>query len=317
MSEMSKEKLIKYLECVKGLETSLYSQKQALKKMENEAKNCEKDSVIKLIPYERERWVETDKTTAGIVCGKIFAGLVISFLCGLFLMPFGCDMGDIMTLCLPIGGISGIVWGVNAAKQNRESDSMERAIETNRVKRANERISVQNEENKKFALIATNHKTVVDAEIEFLKNHIETMSEQLQKYYDLDIIYPKYRGLIYVCSIYEYLKSGRCDSLVGPYGAYNMLENDIKFARVVEKMDNIVSNLEQIKENQNEIYYAIRETNNQLAALDDSIKKVAENINRGNESLDRLNSSIDNIEYNAEVSADCNRFIASYHFFKN
>lgn len=317
MAEFTQSDLVEYIKCVKKLEVSLYGQKQALKKMENEAKSCEKDSAIKIIPYEKERWVGTDKTTAEIVWGKILAGAGIGFLCGLFLTILGGDMGSTIVLCIPIGGISGIAWGVSAAKQNRESDLMERAMETHRVKKANERISMRNEENKKFALIAADKKTVVDAEIKFLKNNIAIMSEQLQKYYDLNIIYPKYRGLIYVCSICEYMEAGRCDSLVGPYGAYNMLENDIKFARVVEKMDNIISNLEQIKENQNELYYAIRETNNQLAALDDSIKKVAENINRGNESLDRLNSSIDNIEYNSKISAESEQFTAAYRFFKN
>lgn len=317
MNELTKENLVKYIECVKKLETSLYSQKRALKKMTDEAAKCKRDSVQKQISYECERWVGTDKSTAEIVWGRILSGAGIGLLCGFFFALLGADMGGSAILGIIIGGMIGIGWGVTTVKETHENDLMEKTMEANRVKRANERIDAQNEENKKFAIAAEHRKNIVDAEIEFLKNNIEAMTEQLNGYYNLDVVYPKYRGMVYVCSIYEYLASGRCETLTGPYGAYNMLENDIKYARVLEKMENIVSNLEQIKENQMEIYYAIRETNNQLAELDASIKGVAAKIETGNQNVEDLKESLNNIEYNSKISAESEQFTAMYHFFKN
>lgn len=311
MSEMSKEKLIKYLECVKGLETSLYSQKYALDKMRKEEAVCQKNALLKEIPREMPVLCYEEKNAwsygGNMACLGGIIGLFISF-------PFA-DGGNIWEYL--IGPIIGIFIGICSAKARSENIIINNEKEHHRVEVANQEIEKQNEKNRELVTTYKNKGDVVKVEIEFLEKSIEETTRQLNDYYDLNVIYPKYRGMVYVCSIYEYIESGRCDSLAGPYGAYNMLENDIKFARVVEKMDNIISNLEQIKENQNELYYAIRETNNQLAALDNSIKKVTENINRGNESLDRLNSSIDNIEYNSKISAESERFTATYHFFKN
>ena len=208
-------------------------------------------------------------------------------------------------------------FGIGFAVDEYRSANKLREKEEARVLATNKKIVEKNNLNKQYAIIAANQKIATDAEIVFLKNTIDITTKQLKMYYDLDIIYPKYRGLIYVCSIYEYLKSGICEGLIGPYGAYAMLENDIKFARVEEKMNSIITNLEQIKDNQMELYYAIRETNNQIAKLDESVKRVVKSIDRNTSNIDEMRRSINNIEYNAEVSADCNRFMASYHYFKN
>ena len=40
------------------------------------------------------------------------------------------------------------------------------------------------------------------------------LKDALENLYDVNIIYPKYRNLVAVTTIYEYLASGRCDTLV-------------------------------------------------------------------------------------------------------
>lgn len=317
MNELTKKDLIKYLKCVKGLETSLYSQKHALEKMKKETQKCQNESTRRHIPHEIEKKVGTDHSSLEIFFGRFAIAIGIALACVALLGSLGSDINAAMMLCLPIGIGCGILWGFCDVANIRERNLIERTRESDRVKNVNARIDMQNEENEKKAIAATNRKVVVDAEIEFLEKSIANVSEHLQNYYDLDVIYPKYRGLVYICSMYEYLESGRCESLMGPYGAYNLLENDIKFARVVEKMENIVSNLEQIKENQNELYYAIRETNNQLDKLDASLKSISTAISEGNAINQDIKQSIGNIEYNSKISAESEQFTAAYHFFKN
>lgn len=316
MSEFSKEKLIKYLECVKGLETSLYSQKYALDKMRKEEAFCQKNaSLIKEIPKEMPMLCSEKKNAWPLVGSMACIGGII----GLFIsVPFADGRYGAENLWgILIGAIIGYFSGIGSAKARTENIISNNEIEYHRVEFANQKIEQQNEKNRELVTAYKNKSNVVKVEIEFLEKSIKETTRQLNDYYDLDVIYPKYRGMVYVCSIYEYIESGRCDGLVGPYGAYNLLENDIKFARVVEKMDNIISNLEQIKENQNELYYAIRETNNQLSELGDSIERVAKGIEQGNANIEDLKKSMSNIEYNSKVSADSEQFTAAYHFFKN
>lgn len=341
MNELTKENLIEYVKCVKEIETSLYSQKRALKKMENEAEQCKKASVPKKYSYESAETVEKEGAIGGIA-GSILTGAVIGFVIGLvvaffalvgregfvmgvieviffffYLGEIGWALGSALKICVPIGAIGGLIFGVYSALRENQRVKNAQVKENARVEILNRKITEQNKANVKYALESINRGKVVGAEIEFLKNSIADMTKQLNSYYDLNIIYPKYRGLVYVCSIYEYLKSGRCSELSGPYGAYNMLENDIKYSVVCEKMDRIVSNLEQIKANQSEIYYAICETNNQLSNLENSINKVTASINEGNSKIDRLNETMENVEYNSKISAESEQFTAAYHFFKN
>lgn len=44
----------------------------------------------------------------------------------------------------------------------------------------------------------------------------------------MGVIYPKYLTLPAVTTIYEYLESGRCDSLAGANGSYNLYESEFE-----------------------------------------------------------------------------------------
>lgn len=54
------------------------------------------------------------------------------------------------------------------------------------------------------------------------------LEKSLDSLYEMGIIYPKYRNLVAVSTIYEYLSSGRCDRLDGPDGAYNLYEMELR-----------------------------------------------------------------------------------------
>ena len=57
--------------------------------------------------------------------------------------------------------------------------------------------------------------------LQVVYDQYESTIELLNNYYDKNIIYPKYRDLVALCMIYEYLVSGRCLTLEGRNGAYN------------------------------------------------------------------------------------------------
>lgn len=102
------------------------------------------------------------------------------------------------------------------------------------------------------------------------------LEEALISLYEEGIIYSKYRNLVAVSTIYEYLASGRCDQLEGPNGAYNLYEMELRENIVIGQLSTITEHLEQIKENQYTLYYEIQNANrnseSMLSSIGDDVK---------------------------------------------
>lgn len=79
--------------------------------------------------------------------------------------------------------------------------------------------------------------------------------------YSYDIVFGKYRNLVALATFYEYLISGRCTSLEGSNGAYNIFEAECRANQIIGQLTKIIDSLEQIKENQYLIYAQLQRIN--------------------------------------------------------
>lgn len=132
----------------------------------------------------------------------------------------------------------------------------------------------------------------------------------LQKIYAKNIIFPKYRNLVMVCSLYEYICAGRCSELEGHEGAYNILETEIRLDRIISQLDLVVANLEQIKRNQFMLYSAVQESNQRLnqitGAIGDmsaSLEGIYSGTSQLNENTAQLNAHIAELQKNSALTA--------------
>lgn len=166
----------------------------------------------------------------------------------------------------------------------RASYTLERKYIARRKQTENDRHSIKDCCHNTVKNIAADERRVAQelAEKEHLQELLASLRQRysettatLQQYYDLDIIFPKYRNMTAMCSIYEYYLSGRCDSLMGHEGAYNILECEIRFGVIFTKLDDIMSKLDEIKTNQSILYDAI-ESGNKLTnkLIDASIQQA-------------------------------------------
>ena len=87
-----------------------------------------------------------------------------------------------------------------------------------------------------------------------LEKPLKETKENLERVYAKNIIYPKYRNLPALTSIYEYYVTGRCEELSGPYGAYNLYEDEVRKDNIISQLNTVIANLEQIKQNQYKLY---------------------------------------------------------------
>ena len=96
----------------------------------------------------------------------------------------------------------------------------------------------------------------------------------LDKLYALDVIYPKYRNLPALTSIYEYLITGRCEGLTGPHGAYNLYEDEVRKDMVISQLSVVIQNLEQIKQNQYMLYQQVKEIQQTTNSIENELRQI-------------------------------------------
>ena len=111
----------------------------------------------------------------------------------------------------------------------------------------------------------------------------------LQELYAVNVVYPKYRELVPIVTMWEYFDSGRCTELAGPNGAYNLFEYESRQDIIISELSDVLSMLAEIRDGQYALYQAIQESN-----------AIAERICYQNERLLAANQSI---AANSEVSA--------------
>lgn len=143
---------------------------------------------------------------------------------------------------------------------------------------------------------------------ELLKNTIAARNEL----YAYDIIFAKYRNIVALSSFYEYLVSGRCSLLAGHDGAYNIYENEIQMNRVVDRLDTVISSLDEIKHNQYLIYKSLQSIDASLCSLNSTMDKALTSIQGIEKHATSINEYMVHISKNSDVIAH-NTAVTAYY----
>lgn len=161
-------------------------------------------------------------------------------------------------------------------------------------------IDIINREGKKVAApqVALIEKEISEAE-ELLKNTYNALNEM----YGCGIIFEKYRDFVSVSTFYEYISSGRCYTLEGPQGAYNLYESEIRADILISQMSQVLTSLEKIKNNQYAIYSAINEANVQLQSLNSSMNRAVKSLTSIENDTSNMSSKLEEIAENSSVIA--------------
>lgn len=149
--------------------------------------------------------------------------------------------------------------------------------EMSKVKQTNSDAEIA-EKNQEFRIKEENDKK--NSYYELRKSYEEVLAncnQKLNALYDMNIIFSKYRNFVAVSQIYEYYMSGRCIQLEGHEGAYNIFENELRQNIIILKLNEVLNQLEEIKQNQYMIYQAINEANARLANIESNTAAIAYN----------------------------------------
>lgn len=125
----------------------------------------------------------------------------------------------------------------------------------------------------------------------------------LEKMYDLGVIFPKYRNWVAISTIYEYFATGRCTTLVGADGAYNLYESELRQNLIIGKLDEIVKQLEIIKQNQYTLFTELNKTNYIIKEMYNNTKKIVDSIENIEDTVQEISHSSYITSYCAQVTA--------------
>lgn len=232
-----------YLKNVVELEKSLYTQNLAINEIEERIENL---GIFYEYRQPQKPPVSTSNPFDGVGtamgAGAFLGGLIGAYAGGFLVWLFvGGAVGAV--LCFMVNGSSVSSENEQRHREYRaQMDAYERAVEADK-----ERIVRETMEKDRLSEILV-----------MMKERRDKTAELLRKYYATDMIYPKYRNLIAVCSLCEYFLSGATDTLKE---AYNKYDNEVLLKAIITKLDEVVMRLEAIKENQYMLYEAIREGN--------------------------------------------------------
>lgn len=187
----------------------------------------------------------------------------------------------------------------NSKKQKNYQERLhvyehEYAQKTNEYENAYKEYKVKVEEENKRLVREEQEKAVLNTTLQQITVRKSKGAKALGKLYDMDVVYPKYRNLSMISSLYEYFASGRCSTLEGHEGAYNILEQEIRLDHIVLRLDQVIVNLEKIRQNQYMLYEVMQSVNANVSRLYGAVLTMNDNIKRGMKAIyERQGEQID------------------------
>ena len=359
---MKKEDLTEYIGIVADMENEIYMKEQLLPKIKASIKSnlTEPDySAVNDIPdsYRPISYPPEPKTDIyesefedHVKYGTVFSIVSpITFILCFIYMEVGLEIAflDILIFILFFASIIFFIVGIvrliiglpkkrKYAEQQRELDEYKEQIRI--IDRKNEKnlaASRGSAEYRRYvnsvevnnARLKTEYeckKLVLKNEVKKLERSLSESKSRLDKMYDIGIIYPKYRNMTMTNTIYEYLKSGRCESLEGHEGAYNILEQEMRLDRIIVQLDNVVNQLDKIRENQYMLYSALQGINYNITTFNDSVRIISSKLDSALVDIDDITSaSSENIDVikeiadNSAISVYCSKRTKAELYYMN
>jgi len=275
MEGLSPKELIPYLKTAVELESSIYSQDEAIHAAQNALRD---DRPTKRMPIEpakrtpKKPMLEQASNNNGCACIFLsFFGLAFAFL-GLSMIRSGGG-GFVGILLLIVAGlcILGLIAILikNSIKAKEINLKNAAAIAEYKLDKKNCEIEYQ-KAMQQYAIACENADKEYQHRLdqyEEAQKAISQMEESLSetemaldKLYEIGWLYPKYHSFIAVCSIYEYFLTGRCAELTGPDGAYNLYESELRQNVIINSLETIADNLSRIRNNQYMLYEEMEKT---------------------------------------------------------
>lgn len=153
-------------------------------------------------------------------------------------------------------------------------------------------------------------KQAAEAYRQQVEKALASSHRNLDKMYSYNVVFPKYRNYVMVSSLYEYLCAGRCTTLEGHEGAYNILELEIRLDRIITQLDRVLQNLAAIQANQYTLYSCLQDSNRKIDMLLQEESRMADSILHLGTQASAVNARLESLQESSELTSyltECNQ----------
>lgn len=274
MATLAKAELLKYLKDAIELESSLVAQEQIRDMYKISSEKRKPEAKYQSLPekpkvktkVEREEDRKNNAFVLAFFGGvTLFTGVIGLF--GALCSGYDISIFVIFFLVIAIGVVLCLPQYNISRGNNRRSKTTGNKYWLDYYKRCSEintaNATIRTKYNRDLAEWTASNQRVFN----YFDEKKNITKNTLNKFYEKDVIFPKYRNLPALTSIYEYILSGRCEELTGATGAYNLYEEELRKDIVIAQLNTIISNLEQIRQNQYMLYEEIKKVQRNTAVI--------------------------------------------------
>ena len=240
-----------YLKHVFDLEKMLYQQNEILEHLRDSIGSVNYQMKLEPEIYQEKR----PSVVGGIITAIAFFAILVYFGYVFLKSPEGGAPGWFLNIMLGIIGIfvCFVVGGIILVVSN--------VVQTQSY---NQQVRITNQENieeiQRYRKNLLEKGKTLNDEYALLADERKKTKAVLNKFYSTNVIYPKYRSLPAIASLFEYMLSERCYGLTGHEGAYNLYENELRLGHIISTLDSISSDIKEIKQNQRMLYDVMSES---------------------------------------------------------
>ena len=307
---MSVDTLKEYLSIVMDMEQSIYLQENLLSNIDREIEQLRMPKQFNT-PSKPVEPMHPESEHHSFFFSLFFA-LALPFmepLLGIGLLISTGIAADFLGISFRAVGPTVYILGViyyQASSQKKEKEHIEAEYQTHmqeyyrQVKKYQEDVAKIQRQREQDEVERKAKTFFLEKQKEQVKQGLSLSKKHLQTIYDKNFVFPKYRNLVMICSLYEYICAGRFTELEGPNGAYNCLETEIRMDRIVTQLNQIIDRLDVIRQNQFMLFSAIQSSNQMLGEILNSNGRIEAQLGCFYNNSAQLNSQV--IELNTRIA---------------
>lgn len=269
----SQDALLEYIKTAIEIETDIATQEQIISECQDDMSR--RKPVLNLMdaPQSPEHIAVDESGVGALMAFTITAGLFALLAIYLFYQQFNTIEPYLLLVegglvALPVSLLIVVKQKNRQVRRNNAKQEKEYYRQRDIVERLNSELKVDYD-------VALHEWEESGSEVVgAIKPYLDETRALLARHYAKNLIYPKYQNLPALTSIYEYFITGRCEGLTGPYGAYNLYEDEIRKDTVISQLNRVVENLEQIRQNQYMLYTKVCTIQQEAAAIRNELAQI-------------------------------------------
>lgn len=123
-------------------------------------------------------------------------------------------------------------------------------------------------------IVSVAEESVLTQKQEEISNALQEAKKNLSDIYSKNILPAKYRSLNAVATLYEYLDTGRCNTIEGHGGIYDTYETDLQRGLIIKTLADIRDSMYRIEANQQLLYRELQQVNKTLSSINSGLIEI-------------------------------------------